>query len=119
MEDPPEGNARQEGDLEARLGEHWDDAEGEYQVLSGLLVPAAQARFDRAVSDWDALDTKAMGFLALDAALIAGLVATHESIHELWWLPALGGTVAAAFFIGLAVLSLSLVACVPLVIFRP
>jgi hypothetical protein len=83
----------------AELGEPWRDDDAEYEVLTTLLVPAAQAGFARATQDWNALDTKALGVLALDAAVIAGLVAVHNVIHSLWWLPAAGCAAAGALFV--------------------
>jgi len=85
--------------LTVAIGEPWDDPDDEYQVLVDLLVPSAQAGYERALSDWNALDTKILGLLALDAALIAGLAAAHDSIHRAWWLPAVIAAMAAGFFI--------------------
>jgi hypothetical protein len=82
------------------LGPPWDDPDAEYEVVTDLLMPAAQARVERAMQDWDVLDTKALGVLAIDAAAIAGLVAVHESIHSLWWIAVLGFLTAGAIFIG-------------------
>jgi hypothetical protein len=89
-----------DGDDEANLSGQWDDGEAEYQVLSNLLLPAAQGRFDRALQDWDALDTKAMGMVALDGAVIAGLVAVHDTINRLWWIAAVGCVAAAVAMVG-------------------
>jgi hypothetical protein len=72
------------------LGEPWSSPEDEYEVLTTLVVPAAQANFDRALQDWSALDTKALGVLALVAAIIAGLVGFHDGLNDLWWIPTLG-----------------------------
>lgn len=54
------------------LGEPWDDPDAEYSALTELLVPAAHGRFDHAMQDWDAAETKALGFLAIAAAPVAG-----------------------------------------------
>jgi hypothetical protein len=43
----------------------WNDEQDEYEVLTALILPAAQAEFERSQQDWDALDTKAFGLLAL------------------------------------------------------
>lgn len=77
----------------------WDDSEAEYQVLIELVVPLAQADYERAVHDWSALDAKAFGFLAVGAAVIAGLATTHEGLNSRWWLPAIGCAVSGGFLI--------------------
>jgi hypothetical protein len=83
----------------SELTERWTDADSEYEVLVNLLIPAAQARLDRTHDDWDAMSSQAHGFLALDAAVIAGLVAAHDLIHRLWWLPTAGLIGAGVLFI--------------------
>src|SRR5712691_4429695 len=70
------------------IAPRWDDGDDEYAVLADLVVPAAQERFYSGVRDWDALDTKAVGFLAIDAAAIGVLVAVHRVVNDLWWAPA-------------------------------
>lgn len=77
----------------------WDDPDREHDVLVTLLLPQAQAAFDFAVHRWASLEAKTFGFLALVAAVIGGLSAAHEVVHEAWWAPAVGCAVAAGFFI--------------------
>jgi hypothetical protein len=72
------------------IAEPWDDPDAEYDVLSEMIVPAAQQRYVTGLQDWDAIDTKALGVLAAAVAALAGLAAFHEGINRLWWLPALG-----------------------------
>jgi hypothetical protein len=69
--------------------------------LSALEVFAASApsQFERGLNEWDSQDTRALGFLAFDAALAAGLVATYESLHSGWWAAAAGFAVSGAFLI--------------------
>jgi len=81
------------------LGEPWDDERAEYQVLTDFLVPAQQRRFDRALQDWEAIDTKAFGMLAVVGAVVAGLVAVHKTINPLWWAPAIAALVAAGMMV--------------------
>ena len=81
------------------LSEGWADPDAEYEVLTGVFLPAAHARLDRTLQDWDALDTKGLGLLALDAAVTAALATFHASVHRLWWLPALGFALAGFFFV--------------------
>lgn len=49
-----------------------------------------QARLDGQFRDSDALDVKALGLLGADAAALAVLVATHDALSRLWWIPAVG-----------------------------
>lgn len=95
MNQPPGSQAVEPWELRAP----WNDQEAEYQVLTDLLVPAAQGRFDRAHQDWDALDTKALGMIAVDAAAIAGLAAVHDAINRLWWLPTLAFVAAGLLMV--------------------
>jgi hypothetical protein len=44
-------------------------------------------RFYSGSADWAALDTKALGVLAVDAGAIALLITVHQDINRLWWLP--------------------------------
>jgi hypothetical protein len=77
----------------------WRSEEDEYAVLADLLVPAAQQNFHQGLADWDALDTKALGVVGLDAAAIAVLVAAHEAINRFWWIPTIGLFVAGSLLI--------------------
>jgi hypothetical protein len=70
--------------------EGWDDPEDEQFALVELLIPAAHSRLERTFRDSDALDTKALGTLALDAAAVALLISTHNAINHLWWIPTVG-----------------------------
>ena len=69
------------------------------QANLDLLVQSAQTRVERQLSDADATDAKALGLLALGAAAIALLVATHDTINRFWWLPVIGFSVASALFL--------------------
>lgn len=82
------------------ITEPWNDPDDEYRALVDLFVPAAQAQYDHMVDRWTSLDAKAFGFLAIVAAVIGGLAATHESIHQAWWGAAAGSAIAGGFFIG-------------------
>jgi hypothetical protein len=72
------------------IAEPWDDPAAEYEVLSEMIVPAAQQRYVTGLQDWDAIDTKALGVLAAAVAAIAALAAFHGGINRFWWLPAIG-----------------------------
>ncbi len=82
------------------IGEPWANAEYEYIVLRDLAVPEARERFYSVMNEWTALDTKALGILAVDAAAIGVLATVHSSVNHLWWLPAAGFSVAGALLIG-------------------
>jgi hypothetical protein len=69
------------------------------QANLDLLVQSAQERLQRQLSDADATDTKALGLLALGAAAIALLVATHDAINRFWWIPVIGFGLASAFLV--------------------
>jgi hypothetical protein len=56
----------------------------------GLVVEQATARLENQFRDVDALDVKALGVLGADAAALGVLVATHDSLNNLWWLPTCG-----------------------------
>jgi hypothetical protein len=71
------------------------DQHGDEQAVLDLLLPRAQARIDGQLHDSDALDSKAFGVLGVAAAAIALLVAAHDDIHRLWWLPAVALGVAS------------------------
>jgi hypothetical protein len=81
----------------------WDNENDELFALTELLLPAAQSRLDGTFRDSDALDTKALGTLALDAAAIAVLVTVHDAVNRLWWIPTIslaagGGLLIAAMW---------------------
>jgi hypothetical protein len=80
------------------IAEPWDDPIAEYEVLSEMIIPAAQQRYVTGLQDWDAIDTKALGVLAAAVAALAALAAFHEGINRLWWLPALGFFCACVLF---------------------
>ena len=44
-----------------------------------LIIERAEARLESQLRDYDALDVKALGILAADAAAIGVLIATHDS----------------------------------------
>jgi hypothetical protein len=67
-----------------------------------MLVPAAQARLDGTLRDSNAVDTKALGVLAIDLGSIALLVAVHNSINSLWWVPG-NALVVAGGLLGAAI----------------
>ncbi len=66
-----------------KIAEPWDDAEDEYVVLRDLAVPEARERFYSVMYDWTALDTKALGILAVDAAAIGVLATVHDTVNHL------------------------------------
>jgi hypothetical protein len=72
------------------------------QAILDLLVPRAQTRIDGQLRDGDALDAKALGFLGVDAAAIALMVAVRNEVNELWWVPT-GVLGSAAVFLLAAV----------------
>jgi hypothetical protein len=59
-----------------------------------LAIRQAQARLEMQFRNTDALDVKALGVLAADAAAIGVLVATHSSLNRFWWIPCAGLAVA-------------------------
>jgi hypothetical protein len=65
-----------------------------------LIVDRAQARLDAQLRDNDALDVKALGLLAVDAAVLGVLIATHDSLNHLWAIPAATLIAAGFFFLG-------------------
>lgn len=69
------------------------------QAVLDMLLPRAQARIEGQLRDNDALDAKALGFLGLDAAAIALMVAVREAVNELWWIPAVALGCAAALLL--------------------
>lgn len=78
----------------------WWKPEEERAALVDYLIPAALMRLDGTMRDSDAVDTKALGTLAVDAAAIALLVTQRDVLHHLWWLPGCGFILSAAFLIG-------------------
>ena len=78
--------------------DHWDE-ESELRILLDILIPHAHIRFDGALRDSDAADTKALGILAIDAAALGVVVAVHNVLNVNWWLPAAGLGVAGVFLI--------------------
>lgn len=83
----------------ARVTKPWNDADAEYRVLVDFVLPEAQAQYGHAVNRWAGVDAKAFGFLAIVAATIGGLAATHQALHRAWWAAATGCAVAGACFI--------------------
>ena len=81
------------------LTEIWSDPNAERDVLIDLVMPAAQAQYDEASNRWNSLDAKAFGLIAVAAAVIAGLAATHEELHDSWWGPATGCVAAGVFLV--------------------
>jgi hypothetical protein len=69
------------------------------QARVELLVQHAEDRLQRQLAEGDAIDAKALGTLALSAAAIALLVATHDTINRLWWIPVIGLAVASGFLL--------------------
>jgi hypothetical protein len=71
------------------------------RVAAELVIQRLQARLDGQSRDNDALDVKALGVVALDAAIF-GLLAVvhHDALNRLWALPAgaiaLGGLLLIA-----------------------
>jgi hypothetical protein len=72
----------------------WDEPDDEETVLRELLVPMAQTRLSAQLDDVTALDTKALGALALDAGAIGVLIGVHSTVNHLWWIPAAAAGVA-------------------------
>jgi hypothetical protein len=64
-----------------------EPSEDDEQAILDMLVPRAQARIDGQLLDSDALDTKALGVLGVDAAAIALMVAVRSDLARLWWIP--------------------------------
>jgi len=65
-----------------------EPSDGDEQAILDMLVPRAQARIDGQLLDSDALDTKALGVLGVDAAAVALMVAVRSDLASLWWIPA-------------------------------
>jgi hypothetical protein len=74
-------------------------AESDAQAILDMLVPRAQARIDGQLRDNDALDAKALGFLGVDAAAIALMVAVRDALNEMWWIPTSALGCAAAILL--------------------
>lgn len=83
----------------AQLHDPWTDPDMEYEVLCQFVLPAALADFQRTFEDWNALESKALNVLALDAAALAGLVAVRNAVSDLWAAAAIGFAIAAVFLI--------------------
>jgi hypothetical protein len=58
--------------------------------VTQMVIDRVQDRLDSQFRDNDALDLKALGILAVDAAAVAALVAAHQVLNGFWWIPALG-----------------------------
>ena len=72
------------------------------QMVLDMLIGRSQGRIDNQLHDSDALDAKALGVLAIDAAAIALLVAVHGELPDFWWAPTVG--LGAAGIVLLAVI---------------
>ena len=66
-----------------------DPIRDDERAILHMLLPREQSRIDGQLRDSDALDSKALGVLALDAAAIALLVAVRDDLRLLWWIPSL------------------------------
>jgi hypothetical protein len=55
-----------------------------------VLLPLAVIRLDGTLRDSDAADTKILGTLAIAVASLGVLIATHDSLSHLWWIPSAG-----------------------------
>lgn len=61
----------------------------EIEVATRLLIDRAQARLESQSEDNDALDLKALGVVAVDAAIFALLaIVHHDTLNRFWGLPA-------------------------------
>jgi len=69
-------------------GEAAEPTETDEQAILHMLIPGARARIDGQLSDGDAVDSKALGILGVDAGAVALLVAVRSDLLSLWWLPA-------------------------------
>jgi hypothetical protein len=76
-----------------------DPVRDDERAILHMLLPRAQGRIDGQLRDSDALDSKALGVLALDAAAIALLVAVREALGHLWWIPSLALGLAGVFLL--------------------
>jgi hypothetical protein len=77
----------------------WSNGDDERSILVELLIPTALNRHDGSLRDSDALDTKALGMLAVVATALALLAATYQHLHGGWWLPAIGLAAAGILLI--------------------
>lgn len=59
----------------------------------------ARAKLEREYAGYDSDDTKALGYLALDAAAVAGIVVAHTVFRHIWFWSALTYAVAAALLL--------------------
>jgi hypothetical protein len=73
--------------------------EQDQQAILSMLIARAESRIDGQIQGNDSLDTKAMGILGLDAAVIALMVAVHDSVGRFWWIPTAGLGVAAVLLL--------------------
>jgi hypothetical protein len=69
------------------------------QRIIDLSVTQAQVRLENQFRNVDALDVKALGVLAADVAALGVVIATHDTLNRLWWLPAVGLAVAGVLLL--------------------
>ncbi len=69
------------------------------RTLAELIIDRAQGRLDGQLHDNDALDVKALGLIAVDAAVLAVLIAAHGSLDRIWVIPAFVLAVAGFLFL--------------------
>jgi hypothetical protein len=64
------------------------------EVVTQLVITGALSRLEAQLRDNNALDLKALGVLGADAAALGVLIAAHDALSRLWWIPAAGLGVA-------------------------
>jgi hypothetical protein len=92
-------DAEDEEEPLTEIAERWEDGEDEYYVLRDLVLPEARERFYSVMHDWAALDTKALGVFAVDAAALGVLIAVHHDVNHLWEVPGVLFAVAGGLII--------------------
>jgi hypothetical protein len=89
--------ARLLGQIMARLtGEQTTGMpdERDAEVVTQMVIAGTLSRLEAQLRDNHARDLKALGVLGADAAALGVLIAVHDALGRLWWVPATGLGVA-------------------------
>lgn len=70
------------------------EAPSDAKVVTQMVITGALSRLDAQLRDDNARDLKALGVLGADAAALGLLIATHDALGRLWWVPVAGLGVA-------------------------
>ena len=69
-------------------------APSDVEVVTQMVITGALSRLESQLRNNNARDLKALGVLGADAAALGVLIASHDAINRLWWVPAAGLGVA-------------------------